>query len=132
MIMIAPGGMREALRSKEDKYKIIWDKRKGFVKLAIRCQCPIVLAACPAADDLYEVRDSKVTKFIYKRFKLPVPLINRKKGFLPPKIKLTHILSEPYFPPVYNDEEADDFNSKVDVWHKFLIEEMNALMNDVV
>ena len=47
LVSVAPGGMREALRSSDEKYQLIWKKRKGFVRLAIEMQVPIILGMCP-------------------------------------------------------------------------------------
>ena len=45
LVIVAPGGMREALRPSEERYHVRWDRRKGFIRLALRTQCPIVLAS---------------------------------------------------------------------------------------
>ncbi len=129
MVLVAPGGMRESLRPIEEIYQIKWDNRKGFVRLALKTQSPIILAACPAADDLYEVSESKLTKLIYKKLKLPFPVIKSKgKGLLPKKIDLTHYVSGPHFPPVVDVDDKEVFGKVVDDWHAFLVAEMKELM----
>ena len=55
LVGVAPGGMREALRPSHERYRVRWDRRRGFVRLAIAARVPIVLACCPAADRLYHV-----------------------------------------------------------------------------
>src|SRR5262249_54043222 len=62
LVGVAPGGMREALKPSSQAYEIMWDRQRGFARLALETQTPIVLAACPAADDLYRVIDNPITR----------------------------------------------------------------------
>lgn len=131
LALVAPGGMREALRPSSEKYKVRWESRKGFVRLAVKTQTPIILSACPEADDLYTVYENSLTKWVYQKVRLPVPAI-RGLGLslLPRPVKLTHYLSEPLNPPKVdvNDEEA--FEAAVDQWHAELSELMNVMLED--
>jgi 1-acyl-sn-glycerol-3-phosphate acyltransferase len=105
---VAPGGMRESLRPSEERFSVLWEKRKGFVRLAQETGAPIVLAACPAADLLYDVYPSVITKFVYKHFKVPLPIM-RGLGptWIPRPHKLTHYLSRPlYIGPEENIDQA--------------------------
>ncbi len=129
LLGLAPGGMRESLKPKEQKYKIYWGKRKGFAKLSIETQTPIYLAACPKADDIFTVYENSLTALMYKTFKLPLPLF---KGWgptlLPRPIKLTHTLAGPFYPPkmekgpTLNRRAISDFQFKI-------VQEMIALMS---
>ncbi|MFT7127892.1 MAG: 1-acyl-sn-glycerol-3-phosphate acyltransferase, partial [Pseudoalteromonas tetraodonis] len=38
IVMISPGGMAEALRPSEQKRTLMWETRKGFVRLSVRKQ----------------------------------------------------------------------------------------------
>ena len=105
---ITPGGMYEALRPSRERYQTRWERRKGFSRLAIRTRTPIVLAACPRADDLYTVYSSPLTEHVYRRYRLPLPLA---RGLgptpLPRPVRLEHYLSEPLDPPqIPEDEDA--------------------------
>ncbi len=130
IIVVAPGGMREALRPSSQKYKIMWDHRKGFAKLAIETGVPIVLAACPAADDLYDIAPSHVTAWAYKTFKIPVFFA---KGFglspIPKPVKLTHFLSEPMMPPA-NSDDPEVFNKRLEEFHHKIVDRMASLMTE--
>jgi 1-acyl-sn-glycerol-3-phosphate acyltransferase len=129
-VLVAPGGMREALRPKEEKYKIKWDRRKGFVRLAIRTGCPVILAACPAADDLYKIYENRLTKFVYKKYRMPLPLVKSYgRSPMPNKIKLVHYISPLQHPPVVDVEDESALNQAVDSWHAELVDMMNALMS---
>ncbi|MCP4123908.1 MAG: acyltransferase family protein [Bacteroidetes bacterium] len=128
-ILVAPGGMREALRPVEEKYKIKWERRKGFVKLAIKTNTPIILAACPAADDLYKVTANKLTKLVYSKFRLPLPIVRSYgKSPMPNKVKLVHYISTLQTPPAVDLNDEESLTREVDHWHTHLSAEMNRLM----
>ena len=124
LVVVAPGGMREAIRASTDRYQLYWRKRKGFVRLAINAQCPIVLAACPRADDIYRIRNSKFTRSVYKYLKLPVPMATGFGPTLIPKpVPLTHVLASPILPPPKTDDLAE-----IQAFHHLLRQRMEKLM----
>jgi 1-acyl-sn-glycerol-3-phosphate acyltransferase len=128
LIGMAPGGMRESLRSNREKYTFDWKGRTGFVAVAMRAGAPIVLAACPRSDDCYEVLANPVTPWAYRNFKVPAPLaLGRWLTPLPRPVKLWHLLSEPIWPDVAPDqvEERD-----VVALHQKVTERMDRLMRD--
>jgi 1-acyl-sn-glycerol-3-phosphate acyltransferase len=112
--MVAPGGMREALRPSTEKRTLLWHKRKGFVRLALRTGATIVPVACPAADDLYSVYDNPLTKVVYKRFRFPLPIV-RGLGLsaIPRPVKLVHHVGAPI--PVAKEPDASP--DRVDALH---------------
>lgn len=128
ILVIAPGGMREALRPSSEKYKVIWNRRKGFVRLSVETGAPIILAACPAADDLYDVAPSHVTVWAYKTLRIPL-FFAKGLGFtaIPKPVKLTHYLSEPLYPPPYS-KDPHVFNKLVEDFHHKVTERMTTLM----
>ncbi|MCG8316108.1 MAG: acyltransferase family protein [Pseudomonadales bacterium] len=129
--LVAPGGMREALRPSQEKYQVRWQNRKGFVRLAVKTQTPIILAACPEADDLYTVYENALTKLVYRAVRLPVPSI---RGFgptlLPRPVQLTHHLSELLLPPAVDRGDDRAVDQVVDHWHEELSELMNTMLED--
>ena len=78
-----------------------------IVPITIEAQAPIILAACPAADDLYTLYDNMFTRFVYKKLRMPLPML-RGLGptLLPRPIKLTHEISMPIFPPKPSPDPA--------------------------
>lgn len=126
LVVVAPGGMREALRPSEERHTVRWARRKGFARLAIETGSPVVLVACPAADDLFTVYPSGLTARLYKRFKLPLPLA-RGLGptLLPRPVRLTHLVGAPIAPPA---PDADDPDGQVDRWHAAIVRRMEGLM----
>jgi 1-acyl-sn-glycerol-3-phosphate acyltransferase len=128
MLVVAPGGMREALRPSSERYKIIWDRRKGFAQLSIETQSPVVLAACPAADELYDIAPSYITAWAYKTFKVPV-FFAKGLGFslVPKPIPLTHYLSEPIYPPE-KPSDPEKLSVVTEQYHQILVDNMAQLM----
>ncbi len=101
LVGLCPGGVPEATKPSREAYDLKWHSRRGFIKLAIMTQTPIILAMCPRADDLYKVYDTpKLRSWVYNQFKAPF-FLARGVGLspLPRPIKLIHWLSEPIMPP---------------------------------
>jgi len=123
---VAPGGMREALRPSSESAAILWDKRKGFVRLAIEAGAPIVLGACPAADRLFTVYENDLTKSLYHTLKFPFPIFRGWGPTLIPRpVRLTHLMSRPISPPTLDPNTIDE---QVDTLHREVMTEMERLM----
>ncbi|MCP4808770.1 MAG: acyltransferase family protein [Proteobacteria bacterium] len=103
LMFLAPGGMWESLRPSREARTVRWDNRKGFCRLVLRAQVPLILAACPAADEIFRIRASRLTETIYKRFRAPFP-IARGIGptMIPRPVQLTHYVAEPIVPPPHD------------------------------
>ena len=54
-VLVFPGGAREATKRRQDKYKLLWQGRLGFARMAIEHGCTIVPFASLGADDAYDV-----------------------------------------------------------------------------
>lgn len=131
LVGVAPGGMMEALRSSAERYQLRWQTRTGFVRLAIECQTPIVLAACPRADDLYTIAPSRLTRFVYDTFKFPLPIAwGVGYSVLPRPIPLLHYLSEPLVPPRLADPK--DIDQAVSEFHRKVVARMQLLMEQAL
>lgn len=132
LLGVAPGGMREALRPSTERYRVRWKERKGFVRLAIRAQVPLILVACPRSDNLYSLYESPLTKLAYKILKVPLPII---RGFgptlLPRPAKLHHQIAAPLQPPFFQGDEDDEYLEQlVDKFHAQVVTRMNTLMHE--
>ena len=132
LVTVAPGGMREALRPSSERYQVIWEKRTGFIKLALRTGSPIIVATCPKADDLYEVYASSLTKWAYRNFKIPL-FLARGIGLtpIPRPVKLVHFLSQPIIPPKLA-EDPKDFARQVDQLHKKVVKKAQQLIGEAI
>lgn len=131
VLILAPGGTKEAIRSSKEKYKIKWHDRYGFAKLAIKTQSPVILAACPGADNIYNVKDSALTDFIYNFFKFPLPFADGIKTTLLPRPEaLVHYIHDAIIPPTFEGEEPDE--QLVKEFHSHVVEEMEKLMEEKI
>jgi len=132
LICVAPGGMREALRPSSQRYQILWEKRKGFARIALETGTPVVLAVCPKADDLYEVYPSRLTAWAYQKFKVPL-FLARGIGLspIPRPVKLIHFLSEPIQPPPPAADPAV-FAQQLDDFHQRLIRRARELIGEAI
>ncbi len=54
-ILVFPGGAREVMRRKGEKYQLIWKNRAGFARLAIEHGYDIIPFASLGADDCYDI-----------------------------------------------------------------------------
>lgn len=123
---VAPGGMWEALRPREERRRSRWESRRGFVRLALRTGTPMVLAACPAADEIYEVYRSRVTDAVYRRLHFPLPLARGRGPTLVPRpVPLVAYFSPPLHPPPYDPGHED---AQVDALHKAACDIMAGLL----
>lgn len=132
MLYIAPGGMRESLRPMTERYQILWEGRRGFVKLSIETGAPIVLAACPKADDLYDVYPNALSSFFYKHLKVPV-FLARGLGLspIPKPVQLRHFISEPIPPPVPKGGPAAR-EKQIAVHHRKIMRRMRSLITEAI
>lgn len=115
LVLVAPGGMREALKPSSRKYRLDIADRKGFVRLAVRTGAPVILSACPAADNIYHVVSNPLTEWVYNRHRLAAPVMFGAYGTPVPKpAKLVHYLDAPVVPP---DECMADDAEVIDALH---------------
>jgi 1-acyl-sn-glycerol-3-phosphate acyltransferase len=128
IVGLGPGGMREALRPSHDKYRFDWSGRLGFVKVSILAQAPIIVAACPAADDIFTVYKTSLTPWLYRAFKVPLPIF-RGRGLspLPRPVKLVHWIAPPILPPKIAPSELTD--EHVSEHHAVVCERMMSLVS---
>lgn len=54
-VIVFPGGGREAMRRKGEKYHLKWEGRTGFARMAIEAGAPILPTAMIGADDVFDV-----------------------------------------------------------------------------
>lgn len=55
LVLVYPGGAREALKGSKERYALAWEKSKGFVRVALRAGVPIVPVAGIGVDDYYKI-----------------------------------------------------------------------------
>jgi 1-acyl-sn-glycerol-3-phosphate acyltransferase len=128
IVYIMPGGAREAFKSSRDRYELMWKRRMGFVRLAIRAQARIIPAVCIGIDEIYHVffEGYHLSERIFGKdallpITLPVGL-----GPLPLPVKLTHYIGKPIRFRC-RPEDADD-PQKVSRLHRRVLKSMKAML----
>jgi 1-acyl-sn-glycerol-3-phosphate acyltransferase len=110
LIFIMPGGSKEAWKSSKYRYRLLWQGRLGFVRMALRNRAPIIPSANVGTDDTYRVFFDGYTTayklFRTKRALLPISL-PIGLGLLPLPAKMTQYVGEPIVLPYPPEAERD-------------------------
>lgn len=72
LVLVLPGGLREALKPRELRYRMLWGHRYGFVRAAMRWQAPLVPLACLGGDEMFDLVGDAFARG--RRWHLPIPL----------------------------------------------------------
>jgi 1-acyl-sn-glycerol-3-phosphate acyltransferase len=108
LVLVLPGGFREAVKPRELRYQLLWGKRYGFVRLAIRHQVPLIPLACVGADDLFDFVGNAYARgrrwLGLKNFPIPLPA---RILPIPHRASLRFIVGEPIVPDVAADKSED-------------------------
>ena len=115
LVLVYPGGAKEALSAPEDAYRLQWEGSRGFIRTALRAQKPIIPVAGIGNEELYvqvvskdRVRQSRVGRFVSELLgdKYVTP-IYMGLGAFPFPTELHYIIGEPIHLP-YGPEAAED------------------------
>jgi 1-acyl-sn-glycerol-3-phosphate acyltransferase len=107
-VLVLPGGLREAVKPRELRYRLLWGKRLGFARAAIRNAAPVVPLAALGSDEWFDfVGDAyaRGERWLRRRG-IPVPRPTRWLP-LPRHVRLSFVIGEPIPPPplVREDDE---------------------------
>jgi 1-acyl-sn-glycerol-3-phosphate acyltransferase len=108
LVLVLPGGMREAVKPRELRYRLLWGSRYGFVRAAIRNRAPMVPLACIGPDDLFDFVGNAYRRGErwLRRRGIPVPLPLRVLP-IPHLVRFRYVLGEPIEPSA-PPEQSDD------------------------
>jgi 1-acyl-sn-glycerol-3-phosphate acyltransferase len=104
LVLVLPGGMREALKPKELRYRLLWGQRYGFVRAALRTSSPLVPVAGIGADDLFDVEGdafARGRRWLRREFPLP------RLSLHAPRAHLEYVIGEPIAAIVAPEETED-------------------------
>jgi 1-acyl-sn-glycerol-3-phosphate acyltransferase len=106
LVLVLPGGLREAVKPRELRYRLLWGHRYGFVRAAILHQAPIVPLASIGADDLFDFVGNAYRRGerLLRRSGIPLPLPLP----IPHRVHLRYVFGEPIRPSA-PPEKADDY-----------------------
>ena len=135
LVLVYPGGAREALHEPESAYRLEWENSLGFIRTALRAQKPILPIAGIGNEELYvqvvsqdRVRETGigkfVTKFIGEKY---VPSLYMGLGPLPFPSDLRYIVGEPI--KFAEGPEAADDPDVVATLHRHVTDTTQALID---
>lgn len=79
LVLVLPGGLREAVKPRELRYQLLWGRRYGFVRAALRHQAPIIPLASVGTDELFDFVGNpyvRGARWLGRRG-IPIPLPSR-------------------------------------------------------
>lgn len=91
-VLVFPGGAREVMRRRDEKYSLIWKRRTGFARMAIQNGYDIIPFASVGADDcfdiLYDAWDMQHSDLLHELLQhKTVARIFRNGDVLPPLVR---------------------------------------------
>jgi 1-acyl-sn-glycerol-3-phosphate acyltransferase len=131
LVVCYPGGVREVLKREKDKYRCLWHRSIGFVKLAIDAQVPIVPFAAAGVDDTYRVltRLKGTGEYLMGHERYDLPLFWGSVGPFPRRVPLWFRLGEPITAPA--GARSDD-HKLVCRLHQELWTRTQSMVDDLV
>jgi 1-acyl-sn-glycerol-3-phosphate acyltransferase len=108
LVLVLPGGLREAVKPRELRYRLLWGHRYGFVRSAMRNRALLVPLAAIGGDDLFDfVGDAydRGRRWL-RRPGIPIPLPARILP-IPHRVHLRFVIGEPIVLES-RPEDADD------------------------
>jgi 1-acyl-sn-glycerol-3-phosphate acyltransferase len=106
LVLVLPGGLREAVKPRELRYRLLWGERYGFVRAAIRHRAPILPMACVGSDEIFDfVGDAfaRGERWLGRRgVPIPLPIFP-----WPRRVALEYVIGEPIRPAI-GPEGQDD------------------------
>lgn len=107
LVLVMPGGLRESMKPRELRYRLLWGHRYGFVRTAIRNRAPVVPVACVGGDELFDLVGNpfeRGRKWLGRAFPIPrpwagVPIVH--------PVKLRYAIGEPLVLPATPEQEHD-------------------------
>ena len=127
-----PGGARDALKTRDRRYTLHWEKSRGFIRVALRAGVPIVLHMGIGTDDIYHILGrvpllgSLVARTVgHEKYDVPLLL---GWGPLPRPVKFDYYIS----PPIHLEacpEDADD-PDVVDRLHEQVWRQANHMLQE--
>ncbi len=91
-----PGGARDSFKRPEERYRLKWHNRVGYLRCALAAEVPLVPIAGIGIDDAYVTfgNERKIGRRLFGRPSYDIPIF-MGIGLLPLPVKFTYIIGEP-------------------------------------
>ncbi len=94
LVLVMPGGLREALKPRELRYRLLWGNRYGFVRAALRNRAPIVPIASLGPEEIFDLVGNPWKRS--RRLHLPFPLPRPAHLLpIPRRAPIRYVIGEP-------------------------------------
>jgi 1-acyl-sn-glycerol-3-phosphate acyltransferase len=94
LVLVLPGGLREAMKPHQLRYRLLWGHRYGFIRAAMRNATPLVPLAALGGDELFNLVGNPFRRA--RRLRLPFPLPRPAHGIPVPHFHaLRFVIGEP-------------------------------------
>jgi len=107
LVGVYPGGIDESLKLSRDRHRLLWGRRDGFAKVALRARAPIVPIAGIGIDDMYTVvaREPWVGRAVLGSARYDLPIAFGAFGTpLPRRARMRFVVCA----PITCDGDPDD------------------------
>lgn len=108
LLLVMPGGVREALKPRELRYRLLWGHRYGFIRAAIRNRAPIVPIASIGADEVFDLLGNAFLRGNrwLRGSGIPIPLTSRLLP-IPHIVPIKFVVGEPIPPPAASSGSSE-------------------------
>jgi hypothetical protein len=108
VLMLYPGSGSEAARRsyRDEPYRLKWENRLGFLRLALRSDAEVVFVAAVGIDEMYYqssfeiptwlLRLSNAERYRGSRFQFGLFGPHMLPGLFPLPVRITHVVSKPF------------------------------------
>ncbi|KAF2648997.1 diacylglycerol O-acyltransferas-like protein 2B [Lophiostoma macrostomum CBS 122681] len=138
-VTIVIGGARESLESKPGSFRLVLNRRKGFIKMAIRTGADLVPVLAFGENEIYDQVDAKSHPYIHKLqllvkkvmgFTVPLfharGIFNYDVGMMPYRRPLNIVTGRPI--RIVQEDHPD--NHTIDQYHQQYVDELMRIWND--
>jgi 1-acyl-sn-glycerol-3-phosphate acyltransferase len=94
IVFVLPGGLREAVKPHELRYRLLWGRRYGFVRVAARTAAPILPLACLGADEWFDFVGDAYARGRRWHLRIPIPRPSHLLA-IPHQAPLHYVIGEP-------------------------------------
>ncbi|MET0339640.1 MAG: lysophospholipid acyltransferase family protein [Polyangiales bacterium] len=110
LVLVLPGGLREAVKPRELRYKLLWGQRYGFVRAALRNRAPLLPLAAVGTDEVFDFMGNAFTRGTrwLNPLGLPLPVPSRLVPFPHRMIRARFLLGEPVVPNEGPEAASDE------------------------
>lgn len=131
-VLVLPGGEAEQIRTENGKETVYVEKRKGFIKLALRKNVPVVPAYVFGANDMYHTSNAAfgLREWLVKNLGVAVVLSMGKCGWplCPINVKTTIVFGKPI--DMKPKKEGEPTDEEVQTKHKEFVQALKTLFDD--